>query len=181
MIRGNNEGKIHYAYLLLIAAFTAFLGMAVLENKIVLQVKNRFDNVLTVSGFSGTLCDLKKMSESMSVIKSEENGQIYYDFESMYDSAVVYIDERGLEERVNLIVGENIQRDGLMRELVLEYSLDELILYNEYVKDPVAAPNGVALYSPGIYLKIRLDIRGILGKIRTVYLDKCIVVRVPVK
>ena len=177
MIRRNNEGKIQYAYLLFIAVFTAFLGMAVLENKIVLQVKNRIDNVLTVSGFSGTLCDLQKMSGSMSVIKGEENGQIYYDFEAMYDSASVYIDELGLKERINLMFEENIQRDGLMRELILEYSLDELILYNEYVQNPVAAPNGVTLYSPGIYLRIRLNIRGLLGKIRTVYLDKCIVVR----
>ncbi|MCM1467375.1 MAG: hypothetical protein NC086_04450 [Alistipes sp.] len=177
MIRGNNQGKVQYAYLLLIAAFTGFLGMAALENKTVLLIKNRIDNVLTVAGFSGTLCDLRDMGENMSVIRYEEDGRIYYDFEAMYDNASVYIDEEGLEERVRMVLEENMARGGLMRGIIKKYSLDRVIVYNEYTKEPVSAPNGVTLDGPGIYLRIRLDIRGIFARTRTVYLDKCIAVK----
>lgn len=176
-MKENNQGKVQYAYLLLIAVVTVLLCMAVLENKMVLLVKNRMENVLTASGFSGTLCDLKNMVESMTVIKREENGQIFYDFEAMYDSAAVYLDEKGMEEHIDRVLEENIRSGGLMRELIMEYSLDEVILYNQYGTNPVTAPNGVILDCPGIYLRVRLDIRGIFGKRRTVYLDKCIAVR----
>lgn len=173
----DNRGKIQYAYLLFIAAFTVLLCMVILENAVMLQVKNRMENVLTVSGFSGAMCDLQKMSESMSVARREENGQIFYDFEAMYDSASVYLDENGLRDRICRMLEENIRSDGLMREMIREYSLEELILYNEYFYPPAVAPNGVALDTPGIYLKIKLNIRGIFLKRRIVYLDKCIAVR----
>lgn len=177
VIAKDNRGKIQYAYLLFIGAFTVLLCMVILENAVMLQVKNRVENVLTVSGFSGAMCDLQKMSESMSVIRHEENGQIFYDFEAMYDSASVYLDESGARERICLMLEKNIRSDGLMREIIGDYSLEELVLYNEYFDPSAVAPNGVALDTPGIYLKIKLDIRGILGKRRIVYLDKCIVVR----
>lgn len=177
MIGGNNQGKVQYAYLLLIAAFTVFLGMAALENKTVLLIKNRIDNVLTVSGFSGTLCDLRYMGETMSAVRYEEDEQVYYDFEAMYDNASVYIDEEGLEERVRMVLEKNMERGGLMRGIIKDYSLDKVIVYNEYAKEPVRAPNGVTLDGPGIYLRIRLDMRGIFAKTRTVYLDKCIAVK----
>ncbi len=177
MIAKDNRGKIQYAYLLFIAVFTVLVSMMVLENAVVLQVRNRMDNVLTVSGFSGTLCDLQRMSESMSVIRHEENGQIYYDFEAMYDSMSLYLDESGLRDRICLMLEKNIRADGLMRELIREYSLEELTLYNEYFHPPAVAKNGVVLETPGIYLRIKLDVQGILGKRRMVYLDKCIVVR----
>lgn len=177
MIEKDNRGKVQYAYLLFIAVFTALLSAMVLENAVMLQVKNRMENVLAVSGFSGTLCDLQKMSASMPVVRHEENGQIYYDFELMYDSADIYLIEEGVRERISLIIEKNIRADGMMRELIRDCALDEIILYNEYCQTPAAAPNGVLLDTPGIYLRVRLDVRGILGKRRIVYLDKCIAVR----
>lgn len=175
--RLGNSGKVQYAYLLLIASFAVLLGFCVLDNRMVIQVRDRVDNVLTLSGFSGTLCDYGRISDSMSVIKKEEKGQVIYDFEKMYGKTALYIREEGIEERVSRILEKNLSEDGMMRNLVTGYALDELILYNEPVSADTVAPNGVIMTEPGIYLRVKLNIRGIMGKIHTVYLDKCIMVK----
>lgn len=178
IIKINNQGKVRYGYLLFIAAFTVLLGYAVMENRMVVHVRDRVDNVLTVSCFSGTLCDFHRMRESMTTEKYVQDGRIYYDFEAMYQGMDIHILENNLNERICAILGENIFHDGVMRELISGYSLDELILYQDFPDGSVTAPNGVTLNEPGIYIKLKINIKGILGKIHTVYQDKCVVVRI---
>lgn len=175
--RLGDQGKIQFAYLLFIAAFMVLLGFAVLENRMVIQVRDKIDNVLTVSGFSGTLGDFRKISDSMHVIKKNADGQIYYDFEEMYKNAAVFITEEGLEERVRSVLQKNLSDDGMMKKMITGYSLEDAILYNEPIKENTVAPNGMLIKYPSLYLRIKLNIKGIMGRIHTVYLDKCIVVK----
>ncbi len=172
-----NQGKVQYAYLLLTASFVVMLGFVILENRMVVQIRDRIDNVLTLSGFSGTLCDLQKISGSMEAVKKNVDGEVYYDFEKMYENADIVLEEKGMKERVYTVLQKNISGDGMMKKLIAGYSLEEVILYNEPVQEMTVAPNGVPVTGPGLYLRIKLNIRGILGKLHTVYVDKCIVVK----
>lgn len=175
--RLGNQGKIQYAYLLFIAAFVVLLGFAILENRMVIQVRDRIDNVLILSGFSGTLGDFRKISDSMHVIKKDTGGQVCYDFEEMYKNTDVFIAEEGLEERVQSVLQKNLSDDGMMRKMITGYSLEDVILYNEPIEEKTIAPNGMRIENPSLYLRIKLNIKGIMGRIHTVYLDKCIVVK----
>lgn len=175
------------------------LSFMLLDNKIVVHTKDRIDNALTVSAFSGSLCDYEKMVDSMTIAKDKTESVITYNFDQIYAHADIYIDYESACENIKSIFEENVLLQEIKNQTAGEFQIVSVIIYNvgeeleiykfensketydridNYGNDKyISSPNGVCIDCTSVYIKAEFTFEGIFHHSRQVSLEKCIALK----
>lgn len=178
----DNKGYIHMAYLILILGCVLGLLYMILSMRIIQNHFDREDNFLTASAFSGTICDFKRMSESIDISKTENEDNVYYDFEKMYSDMCVLIDTKRAVDELWKICGTAVEKICIYNVSggdieVTEYSYEGGISVEHYPKEGIVTPNGVMVNDSILYLKVKSGFSDAFRRKWKVSLEKCVKIK----
>lgn len=138
--------------------------------------KDKMDNSLLISAFSASLCDCKKMAGRMEPIKVVRNDKVFYDFEQMYEETgiIVHTDNvKIMENALTTLIIYNVDDD--LKIYKLENGEESFATIPDYSEaNTITAPNGVPILKTSVYVKAEFVVKGMLGRKKSVFLEKCI-------
>lgn len=170
------------------------LSVVFLENRIAINARDCGDNSIVIAAFSGSLCNGNEMSLYIKPEKTDDNGIVTYDFNTIINNTPILVEgNKDLLKRVERILVENVTNSSKVKGVLNNIQVSNLIIYNvtynetiikEYTQndisvkkmpmDEVVSPNGIKITNTSLYIKAGFEYNGLLIRGKKVYLEKCI-------
>lgn len=162
----DNHGKVQYGLIFLCLGMISFVSAMLLDNRIVMNMYEVLHDTMEASEIMGITPDYDALIQSMSLVEDEDG----VDFEKMFQEASLMILPEITKERVEHLLLDNMQEK--FPNSLKHLEIAECIVYPQATGEK--SPNGVLINTPGVYVKVELEIQGMIFLRRRVSLAKTV-------